>query len=285
MNSLQKNTFEDDCNFSPMVIKEKHGFFTGRRWLSCVVSFVLMFVVLAAYIGISLLIGCFCKNAVLSSFISDILCTCVACVFYFKFLRKQFFQGEYKPYGGSLLLGIAFFFCMWFVSQCCAAAIEKTIDDVNMIAYSEIQSQNLGFYLLLSICVAPIAEEFLFRGLIYGIARKSFPSVLSGIFSSVLFALCHGTFGHLPVAFFVGFFSCILLELTGKIRYCAIMHSLYNLISVGLITLVSDKFMNPVFLLISFGVIFGIMIILLHDVSVFRILTQKVWFTLPHETK
>ena len=82
--------------------------------------------------------------------------------------------------------------------------------------------------------MAPLAEELICRGYLYGKLLKSVPAVPAAVVTSLMFALAH-LFGatHLQwnvtiSAFVFSLFACLLRTVTGKIWAGVVMHALTN---------------------------------------------------------
>ncbi|HEY5893643.1 MAG TPA: type II CAAX endopeptidase family protein [Chthoniobacterales bacterium] len=79
-----------------------------------------------------------------------------------------------------------------------------------------------------AVIVAPVVEELVFRGLIYGVLKRQFGRVVPMLFTSVLFALVHG---HLPSFVPLTVLACCLtigLELSGTLFVPMLMHAIFN---------------------------------------------------------
>lgn len=90
----------------------------------------------------------------------------------------------------------------------------------------------------MAVIVAPIAEEFLFRGYIYGVLRRYAGQIPAMILSSVLFAAMHL---HLPSMLGLTILACILCRLyerTGSLWSNIVVHSSFNAISIIMLLLV-----------------------------------------------
>lgn len=120
------------------------------------------------------------------------------------------------------------------------------------------QAQELGFThlkagheLLLAfftlVIIAPIAEEVLFRGYLYGKLRKSAPAWLAILITSILFGALHGQWNVGLDVFSLSVILCILREITGSIWAGIILHMLKNGIAFYLL------FVNPTLLRIIGG--------------------------------
>ena len=85
-------------------------------------------------------------------------------------------------------------------------------------------------FLLLASVLAPIGEEFLFRGWLYTSLRASFGVVAGVLVVSVLFALAHWESTHLYAlaVFPVGLGLALIRERTDSIKASIVVHGLYN---------------------------------------------------------
>ena len=94
---------------------------------------------------------------------------------------------------------------------------------------------NFGLMLLLAGVVAPIAEEVLFRGLLYGWLRSRMPIALAVILSAAVFAAAHVIPLLMPALFLVGIILAVAYELSGSLWLSILLHSLQNSLSVALV--------------------------------------------------
>jgi membrane protease YdiL (CAAX protease family) len=101
------------------------------------------------------------------------------------------------------------------------------------------QSQETGFgaishgyeYILAFITlivIAPIAEEILFRGYLYGKLRSAMPIWLAIVVVSGLFGLVHGQWNVAIDVFALSVVLCTLREITGNIWAGVLLHMLKN---------------------------------------------------------
>lgn len=93
----------------------------------------------------------------------------------------------------------------------------------------------LGVIVLITV-LAPLAEEILFRGYIYGSLRNLRGVWPAAIVTGVLFGLVHA--GSAPAGFLVplgifGFGLCLLREFGGSLYPCMALHALNNSIALG----------------------------------------------------
>jgi uncharacterized protein len=101
------------------------------------------------------------------------------------------------------------------------------------------QAQQVGFshvtqtyeYLLAFVTlvvVAPVAEETLFRGYLYGKLRKNVPIWLAMVLTSVLFGAIHGQWNVGIDVFAMSMVACSLREVTGSIWGGILLHMMKN---------------------------------------------------------
>jgi membrane protease YdiL (CAAX protease family) len=86
--------------------------------------------------------------------------------------------------------------------------------------------------IFLAVTVAPVAEEFIFRFFLYGVAKRYFGKVAAVIVSALLFAAVHGhlpSFGPLLV---LGTCLAIAYEWSGSILVPMTMHTLFNAVTL-----------------------------------------------------
>lgn len=104
--------------------------------------------------------------------------------------------------------------------------------------------------LLLTLIAAPVAEEFLFRGLIYSMWKKVMSPRFAFIGQALLFALIHGTQAHLLPIFMLGIFSCYVFERTGNIWLSVGVHIVYNIFSILFVGLAIPTFLTEPFVFV-----------------------------------
>jgi uncharacterized protein len=87
---------------------------------------------------------------------------------------------------------------------------------------------------LVAVVAAPLGEELLFRGVIYGSLRTRLGPLASATISAVLFSLIHG---YEPLSsihvFVLGFTSALIYERSRSLIPCMLAHATYNGIVVA----------------------------------------------------
>jgi membrane protease YdiL (CAAX protease family) len=95
---------------------------------------------------------------------------------------------------------------------------------------------DLGLWVLpLAVIAAPVFEEFIFRGLIYGGLRRSFGVWPATLASAAVFAIMHPPLAVVPV-FVLGVCTALVYERTRSLLAPMIAHAVYNAAVIGLPT-------------------------------------------------
>lgn len=87
---------------------------------------------------------------------------------------------------------------------------------------------------LLIVIAAPISEEILFRGYLFGGLREKLPGWVAALIAGVIFGSLHALTGisAVPPLIFFGFVLCLLYEKTGSIVPCIVLHMLNNSVAL-----------------------------------------------------
>jgi membrane protease YdiL (CAAX protease family) len=120
---------------------------------------------------------------------------------------------------------------------------------INQVFHVELQSQEIMNMFLkgswfaiisltvLTVVIAPVLEEFVFRHLIFRGISKKIGKLGAAIISSLLFTLLHYNLAGVIAFFAVGMYNCYLYEKYGY-RAAVINHSIFNLSSTAMIILI-----------------------------------------------
>lgn len=101
------------------------------------------------------------------------------------------------------------------------------------------QPQNTGFSMTLApgdalvvfvslVVIAPVLEEIIFRGYLFGTLRRSVPVWAAAIITSLLFGLAHGQWNVGIDVFLLSLVSCYLRYRTGSLWASILLHVLKN---------------------------------------------------------
>lgn len=84
------------------------------------------------------------------------------------------------------------------------------------------------------VLLAPLAEEIVFRGIVYGALRESLGSFASACLCSILFGLYHDVPFQMAYTAILGFFLCLLAERYRTLTLPFFLHAFFNLWGFGL---------------------------------------------------
>lgn len=132
--------------------------------------------------------------------------------------------------------------------------------DLNTIIDSQIASSDFATTLLVvsAICIAPIHEEILFRGLTLHFAKRLGPFWVANIIQALLFAVLHMNLTQGVYVFFLGLILGYVYKKTGNLKAPMWIHFLFNIL--GSIQLFSP---TPVYKTSSLMVVLFVSAILL----------------------
>jgi membrane protease YdiL (CAAX protease family) len=102
---------------------------------------------------------------------------------------------------------------------------------VEMFSESSTLDQRI-LIIVLAVTLAPVAEEFIFRFFIYGVARRYFGKAIGVLVSALLFAAVHAHLPSFAPLFVLGACFAIAYEWSGSILVAMTMHALFNAITL-----------------------------------------------------
>jgi len=97
------------------------------------------------------------------------------------------------------------------------------------------KSDGIGFKFLvifLAVVIAPLAEETLFRGFVYGVLKRYTDAPFAALSSSLMFAIIHMHVGSLLPLWMLAVLFCLAYEITGCLLVPMILHSIFNSVSI-----------------------------------------------------
>jgi membrane protease YdiL (CAAX protease family) len=114
-----------------------------------------------------------------------------------------------------------------------------------MVSYflNAAQSANYKMVLatmLMGVLVAPVAEEFIFRGYIYGVLKRNVGLAGAVLLNASVFAAIHLNETSLPALFVLALCFTIAYEATGSLLVCMGMHALFNFTNFTLLLLAGN---------------------------------------------
>ena len=97
------------------------------------------------------------------------------------------------------------------------------------------QSDGIGFKILvifMAVVIAPLAEETLFRGFVYGVLKRYTDAPFAALSSSLMFAIVHLHVGSLLPLWMLAVLFCLAYEITGCLLVPMMLHSTFNAVSI-----------------------------------------------------
>jgi membrane protease YdiL (CAAX protease family) len=89
------------------------------------------------------------------------------------------------------------------------------------------------------ICIAPVAEEFFFRGFFYRALRSRYSVLVAALIDGIVFGIIHWDFSTadglllVPPLAALGFMFCLVFQRTGSLYPVIALHALNNAIAFG----------------------------------------------------
>lgn len=171
----------------------------------------------------------------------------VVLLIFHRFLRQPFFGGQFWNFVQTLVLGFALYYAGTWVLQFALSKLAGGITIYNNETVGALISDNQYVMMAITILIAPIIEETLVRGLVFGSIRPT-SRVMAYIVSVVLFTLMHNWqyFAAYPAGKVL--LSCIpyipasvalawTYEKAGTIWASISLHAIINALSFGLLQL------------------------------------------------
>lgn len=145
-----------------------------------------------------------------------------------KWLDEDNIKQPFRKKRWRLLLLVLFVFIyLFWISQVAGADLINLGDKTFNSNMKQVMT-NPWLYMLAGCVLAPVSEELMYRGVIYSLLKKSFPVLFSAILQALIFALMHGTMVQFPVAFGLGLFNAMIVQMTGTYLYNIGFHMLFN---------------------------------------------------------
>lgn len=131
-----------------------------------------------------------------------------------------------------------------------------SVPDVDF-SFSKNNASTIIIYFLATIVIAPIIEEFIFRGLILKLL-KPYGLWFSVIITSMMFAIMHGNIPQGIGAFFIGMILAIVTIKTGSVVPAIFLHAMNNLIPfIGTVLKNTSKGLSNIFGMMLWIVLIG----------------------------
>lgn len=86
--------------------------------------------------------------------------------------------------------------------------------------------------IVMAVAIAPVAEELIFRGYLYPVAKRYVGPFASIMVTSLLFAVLHGHAASVPALFALAVCLSLAYEKTGTLLVPMVMHAVFNAVSI-----------------------------------------------------
>tara|TARA_B110000014_G_scaffold40656_1_gene26684 strand:- start:20 stop:574 length:555 start_codon:yes stop_codon:yes gene_type:complete len=174
----------------------------------------------------------------------------VALVFLLLRKSKSHWCAAFGPIGrpafrlwlGPALFGMGFVlpaFGLHYISQTVLAQLgqEPVVQEAVQMVMATEHPVEVGLQVVSVVIMAPIAEELLFRGILYNTIKHTGYPIAGMIISAALFALVHGSLALMLPLFVMGFALAWVYEKSGSIIAPMVMHATFNGINFSLLKL------------------------------------------------
>lgn len=131
---------------------------------------------------------------------------------------------------------------------------------------------NILIIALQMIIAAPIAEELVFRGIVYQGLKPVLGRIMAAVLSALLFGILHGNLLQALYAFALGVFLSLLFEKYQSLKPCILFHMSANAFSViGTKTALISFVFSSWWIILFYTVICSMLLI----ISILKIITNK----------
>lgn len=191
-------------------------------------------------------------NVILANIIF-MLGLCVALLMYLAIMRglnpAELFGLQRLSAGRAFIAALARILPLYFIVSIIAAAVVAWAKDLlpdlepqeAVKAFKSAQSAPVRAMMgIAAVVVAPLVEETVFRGFIYGVLKRYTDGWFAALCSSLLFAIVHMHLGSLVPLFVLALGLCAAYERTGSLLVPMWMHALFNGVSTTFLLLFPD---------------------------------------------
>lgn len=142
---------------------------------------------------------------------------------------------------GLVLAAFPLVLCASLITQMVLRQDAQEQELVSLFRQAAQQSNRGGLtkILVAGAVIAPICEEFLFRGFFYVVFKRYLGTLGSTLLTSALFAAFHGSLTAFPSLFVLALLFTIALEATGSLVVPITMHALFNGANLGVLYFIS----------------------------------------------
>lgn len=129
------------------------------------------------------------------------------------------------------------------------------------------QEAGIAATLLLTLVMAPVSEEMLFRGLIYPLLRRRVGIIAAVLVTTATFALLHGNVVQFAAALPLAVLLALIYERTRVLWPCILLHLGFNLTATFVPPQLLTPLANPVSALLLTTAFFGYALVLYRQIA------------------
>ena len=165
----------------------------------------------------------------------SVTCIVIFGIWYYKSCGGNFLPNIKRTFHPLQFLGIVFLIPGTQFFSSIIIGVVSSVFPSWLEAYEELlESAGMGdeisiIMMIYSVCLAPIGEELIFRGVTMRIARRSFPFWAANLIQAVLFGIFHMNMIQGIYAAVLGLFLGYVCEKGGSIYLAIVFHFLFNL--------------------------------------------------------
>lgn len=179
-------------------------------------------------------------SMLMGGLITQLIPVGIACAFILPRMNVGEIFGISHPNIGKVILTgilglVLIYVCMALINPILMPFLEKNLGKQELqapvqmiIDAKENNPAMLVILALLAVIVAPICEEFVFRGYLYGTLKRFSCSSFAVIISALFFAVVHANLWAMVPLFIVGVALAIIYEVSGSLWASILTHMLFN---------------------------------------------------------
>lgn len=200
----------------------------------------------AGELALAFLLSFLISNSIYVTLIVDFVFAVGLGIWYYKSMRQTNLQHQF---GTSRLIGLILVQCpIWLLGQIVATYLIQVNADLYATQSEAFSDMSTFWYLMLSICLAPVTEELIFRGFWYTYLKKAWGIIPAALISAFGFSVLHGNLPQGYVTLLMGLFYALCMEYTGRIWVVIVLHMAANILDgMSSLLLVPVFFIEPWF--------------------------------------
>ena len=198
------------------------------------------------------------------SIVFSVFCTVTFSLWYYRSYNGNFKVNIKKNFHPFELLGIVLLvpgtqFMSSILTGMLSMAFPSWLEIYTELMENAGLSDNVSLIMIIySVCLAPISEELIFRGVTFRIIRKAFPFWFANFMQALFFGIFHLNPLQGCYTFILGLFMGYICEKGGTIYHAILFHMLFNLWGTTASELLFMVDESTTGMIILFGTIIGL---------------------------